>query len=88
MRVWGGGGGGWGWGGGAVTPCPLPRSAPHPPPTHCTHPPTAPTHALAVYHVTEAGWTKVRGQDVGELHYSYYPHPEQHPTNSVDPLAI
>jgi 20S proteasome subunit beta 5 len=40
-----------------------------------------------VYHVTEAGWTKVRGEDVGELHYHYYPKPEDHPTNSIDPLA-
>jgi 20S proteasome subunit beta 5 len=42
----------------------------------------------AVYHVTEAGWTKVRGADVGELHFQYYPVPEEHPCNSVDPLAI
>ena len=42
---------------------------------------------LAVYHVTEKGWTKVRGEDVGELHYKYYPEPELHPCNLVDPLA-
>ena len=34
---------------------------------------------LAVYHVTEKGWTKVRGDDVGELHYQYYPDPTKHP---------
>ena len=62
-------------------------------PPQSLHPPTLlapahPTHPLpAVYHVTEAGWTKVRGEDVGELHYHYYPKPEDHPTNSIDPLA-
>ena len=35
----------------------------------------------AVYHVTEKGWTKVRGEDVGELHYKYYRAPEDHPCN-------
>ena len=35
----------------------------------------------AVYHVTEKGWTKVRGVDVGELHYKYYKAPEDHPCN-------
>lgn len=35
----------------------------------------------AVYHVTENGWTKVRGEDVGELHYKYYKAPEDHPCN-------
>lgn len=35
----------------------------------------------AVYHVTEKGWTKVRGEDVGELHYKYYKAPEDHPCN-------
>ena len=35
----------------------------------------------AVYHVTEKGWTKVRGEDVGELHYKYYKTPEDHPCN-------
>ena len=47
----------------------------------CTHPP-------AVYHVTQDGWTKVRGEDVGELHFRYYPQPDQHPCNSADPLAL
>jgi 20S proteasome subunit beta 5 len=35
---------------------------------------------VSVYHVTESGWTKVRGDDVGELHYQYYKTPESHPT--------
>jgi 20S proteasome subunit beta 5 len=26
-----------------------------------------------VYHVSEKGWTKMSGTDVGELHYEYYP---------------
>ena len=29
--------------------------------------------------MTEKGWTKVRGDDVGELHYKYYPDPAKHP---------
>jgi len=28
---------------------------------------------VSVYHVTENGWVKVSGDDVGELHYKYYP---------------
>ena len=28
---------------------------------------------IAVYHVGPNGWTKLSGDDVGELHYSYYP---------------
>jgi len=28
---------------------------------------------VSVYHVSEKGWTKVTGDDVGELHYGYYP---------------
>lgn len=39
------------------------------------------TMMSAVYHVTEKGWTKVRGEDVGELHYKYYKAPEDHPCN-------
>ena len=35
----------------------------------------------AVYHVTEKGWTKVSGDDVGELHYKYYP--EGNPTTTA-----
>lgn len=37
---------------------------------------------LPVYHVTKDGWTKVAGDDVTELHYQYYPDPEQHPTTA------
>lgn len=33
-----------------------------------------------VYHVTQNGWKKVIGADVGRLHYEYYPEPELHPT--------
>ena len=36
---------------------------------------------LTVYHVTENGWTKVSGDDVGELHYHYYP--EGNPTTTA-----
>jgi 20S proteasome subunit beta 5 len=28
---------------------------------------------VSVYHVTKQGWTKVSGDDVGELHYHYNP---------------
>mmetsp|Transcript_550 Transcript_550/g.640 ORF Transcript_550/g.640 Transcript_550/m.640 type:complete len:265 (+) Transcript_550:168-962(+) len=28
---------------------------------------------VSVYHVTEKGWRKVSGDDVGQLHYHYYP---------------
>lgn len=28
---------------------------------------------VAVYHVGPSGWKKLSGDDVGELHYSYYP---------------
>lgn len=38
-------------------------------------------HTSTVYHVTEKGWTKVRGDDVTELHFQYYPQPELHPSN-------
>ena len=40
----------------------------------------------AVYHVTKDGWKKVRGDDVGQLHYNYYPAPEAHPCAGTDPL--
>jgi 20S proteasome subunit beta 5 len=55
---------------------------------HATFRDAASGGTVSVYHVTEAGWTKVRGEDVGELHFKYYPEPETHPTNSIDPLAI
>jgi 20S proteasome subunit beta 5 len=28
---------------------------------------------ISVYHVSENGWTKMSGTDVGELHFDYYP---------------
>jgi 20S proteasome subunit beta 5 len=31
---------------------------------------------VSVYHVGKDGWTKVSGDDVGELHYKYYPVPD------------
>ena len=40
----------------------------------------------AVYHVTEKGWTKVRGNDVGQLHFEYYPNQEAHPCYGSDPI--
>ena len=42
---------------------------------------------LPVYHVTKDGWKKVRGEDVGQLHYQYYPAAEAHPCAGTDPLA-
>lgn len=41
----------------------------------------------AVYHVTENGWKKVTGTDVGLLHYELYPKPEDHPAFGIDPLG-
>eukprot|EP01001_Neometanema_parovale_P005842 NODE_2243_length_1468_cov_51.409665_g2131_i0.p1 GENE.NODE_2243_length_1468_cov_51.409665_g2131_i0~~NODE_2243_length_1468_cov_51.409665_g2131_i0.p1 ORF type:complete len:278 (-),score=32.85 NODE_2243_length_1468_cov_51.409665_g2131_i0:435-1268(-) len=41
---------------------------------------------VSVYHVAEDGWKKVRGSDVGQLHYEYYPTPETHPCQGSDPL--
>jgi len=38
---------------------------------------------VSVYHVKENGWTKVKGDDVGDLHYEYYPTPEIHPCNGT-----
>ena len=36
--------------------------------------------------ITEAGWTKVRGEDVGPLFYKYYPDPSVHPTHAASPI--
>jgi len=36
---------------------------------------------VSVYYVSENGWQKVTGDDVGELHYSYYP---SEPVDDVD----
>ena len=41
---------------------------------------------VSVYHITEAGWTKVRGEDVGPLFYKYYPDPSVHPTHAASPI--
>lgn len=41
-----------------------------------------------MYHVTENGWTKVRGDDVGELHFDYYPDADKQATNGLDPTII
>lgn len=55
---------------------------------HATFRDAASGGTVSVYHVTENGWTKVRGEDVGELHFKYYPNPELHPTNLNDPLEL
>lgn len=39
-----------------------------------------------VYHVTEKGWTKVRGGDVGELFFDYFPQPEMQAAHGKCPL--
>lgn len=40
----------------------------------------------SVYHVTEKGWTKVRGGDVGELFFDYFPTPEMQAAHGQCPL--
>jgi len=42
---------------------------------------------VSVYHVTEDGWTKVRGDDVTELHYKYYPDAAMHPSTGTPLLS-
>ena len=54
---------------------------------HATFRDAASGGTVSVYHVTAAGWTKVRGEDVGELHFKYYPDAGAHAAQSVDPLA-
>ncbi|MEW5306369.1 MAG: hypothetical protein WDW38_007116 [Sanguina aurantia] len=49
---------------------------------HATFRDCASGGTVSVYHVTKDGWTKVAGDDVTELHYQYYPDPEQHPTTA------
>lgn len=39
---------------------------------------------VSVYHVGENGWTKVTGDDVGELHFHYYP---STPIDDIDSLG-
>lgn len=36
----------------------------------------------------ETGWTKVKGDDVGDLHYEYYPKPEIHPCNGTGGVVV
>ncbi len=43
-------------------------------------------HTPTVYHVTETGWTKVRGGDVGELYFDYFPQPETQAAFGKSPL--
>ena len=47
---------------------------------HATFRDTASGGTVSVYHVTKDGWTKVCGDDVGSLHFEYYPRPEDHGT--------
>lgn len=54
---------------------------------HATFRDCASGGTVSVYHVTESGWTKVRGDDVTELHFKYYPQPERHPANASTVLA-
>lgn len=42
---------------------------------------------VSVYHVTADGWRKALGDDVGDLHFEYYPTPERHCTAGTDPLS-
>lgn len=53
---------------------------------HATFRDCASGGTVSVYHVTEKGWTKVRGNDVTDLHFQYYPEPELHPTNATTVL--
>lgn len=55
---------------------------------HATFRDAASGGCVSVYHVTENGWKKMRGEDVGDLHFKYYPNAEQHPTKSINPLEI
>jgi 20S proteasome subunit beta 5 len=47
---------------------------------HATFRDTASGGTVSVYHVNENGWKKVRGDDVGDLHFEYYPDPTKHGT--------
>lgn len=55
---------------------------------HATFRDAASGGTVSVYHVTEEGWKKVGGDDVGDLHYAYYPrHGEQHATAATPVVA-
>lgn len=43
---------------------------------------------VSVYLVKETGWTKVKGDDVGDLHYEYYPEPETHACNGTGGVSL
>ena len=47
---------------------------------HATFRDSASGGTVSVYHMTPDGWTKVKGDDVGNLHFEYYPKPEEHGT--------
>jgi 20S proteasome subunit beta 5 len=47
---------------------------------HATFRDTASGGTVSVYHVTNDGWKKVLGDDVGDLHFEYYPQAESHGT--------
>jgi 20S proteasome subunit beta 5 len=47
---------------------------------HATFRDTASGGTVSVYLVTKDGWKKVCGDDVGNLHFEYYPTPEDHGT--------
>ncbi|KAK9848753.1 hypothetical protein WJX84_007773 [Apatococcus fuscideae] len=53
---------------------------------HATYRDAVSGGTVSVYHVTKDGWKKVRGADVGDLHYKYYPDADQHPTYGASPL--
>jgi 20S proteasome subunit beta 5 len=55
---------------------------------HATFRDAASGGCVSVYHVTADGWKKMRGEDVGSLHFEYYPEEGGHPTKTVDPLDI
>eukprot|EP00270_Netrium_digitus_P015731 TRINITY_DN5564_c0_g1_i2.p1 TRINITY_DN5564_c0_g1~~TRINITY_DN5564_c0_g1_i2.p1 ORF type:complete len:275 (+),score=59.02 TRINITY_DN5564_c0_g1_i2:105-929(+) len=44
---------------------------------HATFRDAASGGTVSVYHIGADGWKKVKGDDVGELHWSYYPPPQQ-----------
>lgn len=49
---------------------------------HATFRDCASGGTVSVYHVTAAGWSKVSGDDVVDLHYKYYPQADAHPAHA------